>query len=113
MRQLLTIIIGFLHDFAAGCWAASVFAVFWLHRQNLAVDLLATVLDLKKQFFYLGLASITVVLLTGAGRSFTYVPGVYGRNAERKRRRALIVKHLLLFTVFGAGSWWQYSMVFR
>ncbi len=112
MQQLLTVIIGFTHDFAAGCWAATVFAVFWLHRQNLAVELVAALFDLKKQFFYLGLACIGVVLLTGAGRTFTYVPGVYGKNAERKRRLALVIKHLLLGTVFGLGSWWQYTMVF-
>lgn len=112
MKKIFTIFIGFIHDFAAGCWAASVFAVYWLERQNIAYDLIDIFFDLKRQFFYAGLICIAVVLATGAGRSFTYVGNVYGKDAETMRKVLLVVKHVLLFAVFGAGTWWQYSLVF-
>ena len=112
MKKILSIIIGFIHDFASGCWAASVFSVYWLDRQNMAFDLLGTFVELKKQFFYAGLVCILIVLATGAGRTFTYVDNVYGRKSEKKRRRMLILKHIFLFLVFGYGTYWQYSMIY-
>lgn len=112
MRQAIQITIGFLHDFAAGGWAATVLAVYWLDRQAQALGLADLLLGLEKQFFYAGLSSIGIILLTGAGRSFTYVNHVYGPAAESTRRRLLIIKHVALMIIFGAGTWWQYAMVF-
>jgi len=113
MKQIFAILIGFLHDFATGCWAATVFAVYWLDRQNFTVDLLTALLDLKKQFFYAGLFSIFLVFATGAGRSFTYTNNKYGKRHERKRRTLLIIKHLLLLTIFAVGTYWQYATIFK
>lgn len=113
MKKVLTITIGFVHDFAAGCWAATVFAVFWLDRQNVDVATEALVLDLQKQFFYLGIACVLMVFLTGAGRSFTYVGNVYGEGAEHLRRKMLILKHIVLFGIFGLGFYWQYALIYR
>lgn len=112
MKKIVTITIGFIHDFAAGCWAASVFAVYWLHRQPFMVDRLDVLIDLQKQFFHLGLASLVMVLATGAGRSFTYIDNFYGKSAENTRRRLLILKHLFLLVIFGYGTYWQYSIIF-
>jgi hypothetical protein len=53
-----------------------------------------------------------VVIATGAGRTFTYVDQHYGPEAESQRRRLLIIKHLILVVVFGAGTAWQYAMAF-
>ena len=107
----MSIIIGFVHDFASGCWAATVFAVWWLDRQGIGYELLEAFVELKRQFFYIGLVCIVVVLATGAGRSFTYVSNVYGKDGEKMRRILLIIKHIVLLTVFGWGTWWQYSML--
>lgn len=113
MKKALTIVIGFIHDFAAGCWAATVLAVYWLGRQPLPADVQSIVLGMKKQFFYFGIVCVLLVFATGAGRTFTYVGNVYGEDAERVRRRMLIIKHVLLITVFGLGIFWQYSMVYN
>lgn len=112
MKKIAAILIGFVHDFATGCWAATVFAVYWLHRQEGSVELLQGISALQRQFFYGGLACAAAVLLTGAGRSFTYAAGVYGPDAEKTRRRMLIGKHILLAVVFGAGTYWQYTIAF-
>lgn len=113
MRNVGKVIIGFLHDFAAGVWAATVLGVWWLERA--VVDATSrTVLDgLERELFWIGLVAVTLVFATGAGRTFTYVDNFYGPEAELARRRALIVKHLVLFTVFGGGIWWQWTMAFR
>ncbi len=113
MKQAFTIFIGFIHDFAAGCWGATVLSVYWLHRTEQEKGLGSLLLDLKKQFFYIGLACVGTVFIAGAGRMFTYVGNVYGDEAEKLRRRMLIIKHVLLITVFGAGIFWQYVMIYR
>lgn len=114
MKKAFTIFIGFVHDFAAGIWAATLLAVYWLHRVSDAQ--LETVLQaLMKEFFYIGLVCIAIVFLAGIGRTFTYayVGEVYGADAERTRKKMLIIKHVILLIVFGSGTYWQYVMVFK
>ena len=120
MKHIMTIIVGFVHDFSAGLWAASVLAVFWLERELGGVDaeaggevVAAALQGLQRQFFWVGVACVVLVMATGAGRTFTYVEGFYGEDAEKARRKTLIVKHVVLLTVFGLGTWWQWAMAFR
>ena len=114
MKKAFTIFIGFLHDFAAGCWLATVLAVYWLDRISKQKPELKTSLStLEKDFFYISLVCVAMVFAAGAGRTFTYVENVYGEDAEKMRRRMLILKHVVLFLVFGAGIYWQYSLAFN
>lgn len=113
MKKALTIFIGFIHDFAAGCWAATVLAVYWLKKLALErPELHSALAPLKKEFFWLGLSCVVIVLLTGMGRTFTYVGNVYGEDAEKTRRMMLIIKHVVLIAVFGLGLYWQYLMAY-
>ncbi len=113
MKRILTIINGFVHDFAAGCWAATVLAVWWLERATLREPTaMAALATLQHQFFWIGVGCSAAVLATGAGRGFSYVENFYGAAAEVGRRRLLIAKHVLLFGIFGAGTWWQFRIVF-
>jgi putative copper export protein len=112
VKRTLTIVIGFVHDFAAGCWAATVLAIYWLSKQTFSAEIASVALQMKKQFFWFGIACVFLVFATGAGRTFTYVTDVYGPDAERTRRRMLIIKHVVLLTIFGAGTYWQYTMTF-
>ena len=54
-------------------------------------------------------------MLAGMGRTFTYayIGSVYGEQSEQLRRKMLIVKHVMLLSVFGLGTWWQYILAFR
>lgn len=108
----ITIFVGFLHDFAAGIWAACAFAIWWLERPTPASAGREALAALQREFFFIALACLAVVLLAGVGRTFTYVSGVYGEHAEARRRRMLAVKHVVLLAVFSAGTLWQYAMVF-
>ncbi|MCX9073223.1 MAG: hypothetical protein OIN88_00985 [Candidatus Methanoperedens sp.] len=113
MNRYLTILTGFIHDFAAGLWVSTVLVVYLLNRQAIkSPELADALLPLKTDFFYIGLVCIAVVLFTGMGRTFTYIGNVYGENAEMLRKRMLIAKHILLFVIFGSGTYWQYTMVF-
>lgn len=116
MKRVFTIVIGFVHDFAAGCWAAALFSAYWLRRSSGEYpELIAPLSTLQRNFFYFGLGCIAVVLLAGVGRTFTYayIGNVYGEDAEKLRRKMLITKHVVLFTVFGAGTFWHYLLAFR
>lgn len=115
IKRAVTILIGFFHDFATGCWAATVLMVYWLDRLSPETPETQSALEaLEREFFYIGLGCIAIVLVAGVGRTFTYayVGSVYGEDAERLRRQMLIVKHMILFCVFGAGTYWQYTMAF-
>jgi hypothetical protein len=112
MKKALTIFIGFVHDWAAGCWAATVLGVWWLSRYSGTAAVSEILFELKKQFFYAGLFCVVLVFATGTGRTFTYVGNVYGEDAEKIRRKMLIIKHIMLLSIFGAGTCWQYFMTF-
>ena len=113
MNKVSTILIGFSHDFAAGCWAATVLSIYWLGQLSNNIEIQSALVPLKKDFFYLALICVGIVLLTGMGRTFTYIDNVYGEDSEKIRRKMLALKHILLFSVFGVGLYWQYSMVFN
>jgi putative copper export protein len=113
LRKSITIFVGFIHDFAAGCWASTVLAIYWINGiRSKSPELTQALAPLEIEFFYLGLACVVIVLLTGMGRTFTYIENVYGEDAEKLRKKMLIVKHILLFGIFGIGTYWQYTMVF-
>jgi putative copper export protein len=111
VRKTFTITIGFIHDFAAGCWAATMLAVYRLDRVIPGPESQSAISALQKEFFYIGIACILIVFGAGAGRTFTYVQNVYGEDAETSRRKLLIIKHVILFVVFGLGTYWQYTMI--
>lgn len=113
LKKSVTILVGFIHDLAAGCWVASVLAIYWLHNlQSSSPELAQVLTPLEKDFFYLGIACVGIVLLTGMGRTFTYIENIYGANTEKLRRKMLVAKHILLFGIFGTGTYWQYTMTF-
>ena len=103
---------GFIHDFAAGIWAACTFAIWWLERAIPGAADAGQLEALQRQFFYIALACVAIVLIAGVGRTFTYAANVYGEAAESQRRKMLVIKHAVLLAVFGVGTLWQYMTVF-
>lgn len=114
MRKIAIIVNGFLHDFAAGIWLAAIVMVVWLHEAHQAEPSTTVVMNmLERRMFWASVAAAVLIMTTGAGRTFTYVDNWYGEDAERARRRALIVKHIILFACFGAGYLWVWDKVFH
>ena len=114
IKKALAILNGFVHDFAAGIWLAAIATITMLHRAHSSHPEVVGVLNgLERRFFWASIAAMVVIMATGAGRTFTYVDNWYGPDAERARRRMLIVKHLFLFAAFGAGYLYVYGKVFH
>lgn len=113
-KKSLIITNGFIHDFAAGIWLAEIVMIAWLHQAHLEHSSTVAVLNLlEHRLFWGSVAAAVVVMATGAGRTFTYVDNWYGAEAEAARRRALLVKHVVLFAVWGAGYAWVWGKVFH
>jgi hypothetical protein len=68
LKRAVVIVTGFVHDFAAGIWAATVLSVWWIHRSP-ALQANENVLRaLMQQFFWIGVAAL-VMPPAPAGRS--------------------------------------------
>lgn len=115
LKKSLIVLNGFIHDFAAGIWLASIVTVTVLHKAHLKQpEIVADVLNhLERLFFWNSVAAMVVIFVTGAGRTFTYVDNWYGEDAERIRRRMLIIKHIVLFACFISGYLWTWGKVFH
>ncbi len=115
LKKAAIILNGFAHDFAAGIWLAAIAAIVLIHsmHRGRGDEVVAILNRLEHIFLWASIVSMVVIMATGAGRTFTYVENWYGPDAERVRRRMLIIKHMVLFSAFGAGYLAVYSMVFH
>ena len=114
LKKSAVVFNGFLHDFAAGYWLAALVAIAVLHRFHLQYPALIELLNrIERLFFWQSVGAMVIILATGAGRTFTYVDNWYGPDAERVRRRMLIIKHVVLFAFFGAGYLIFWGSVFH
>jgi len=114
IKKSALILNGFIHDFAAGIWLAAMMTIYLLHQAHLSHPEISAVLNvLERRFFWGSMAAMVVIMATGAGRTFTYVDNWYGEDAERLRRRMLIIKHVVLLAGFGAGYWFICGRVFH
>jgi len=110
---MIKIIIAYIHDFASALWVAAMLAVYWTTRIAAPSGLDEFLFQFKKDFFYFGLICLAIVMVTGAGRTFTYSSGQFGDNAEDTKKKILIIKHIIGFVIYGLGTYWQYLMVFN
>ena len=113
-KKTFSILNGFVHDFAAGIWLAVITTIVLLHRAHTAhPEIIGVINDLEHQFFWVSIVAMVLIMATGAGRTFTSVENWYGPDAERVRRRMLIVKHAILFACFGVGYLFVFGKVFH
>lgn len=114
LKKTAIIVNGFMHDFAAGIWLATIVTIVWLHSAHLANPSTTAVLNmLERRMFWTSVVAAVLIMATGAGRTFTYVDNWYGQDAERARRKALIVKHIVLFTAYALGYLVVWGKVFH
>ena len=114
LKKTAVILNGFIHDFASGYWLAAIVTIALLHRcHGVNQELTGIVNPIERLFFWQSVGAMVLILATGAGRTFTYVDNWYGPEAERARRRMLIVKHCILFAAFGAGYLFVWGKVFH
>ena len=114
LKKTAIVINGFVHDFAAGIWLATIVTISVLHDAHLKNSAVVGVLNhLERMFFWASVVAAILIMATGAGRTFTYVDNWYGEDAERERRKALIVKHIVLFSAYALGYLWVWGKVFH
>lgn len=114
IRKIAVVLNGFIHDFATGYWLAAIIVIGMLHRYHTgSPDLLPALNSIERFFFWNSIGAVVVIFATGVGRTWTYVDNAFGEATEGTRRRMLIVKHLLLLSVFGAGGCWAYFITFH
>ncbi len=112
MSHFIKVINAYIHDFASALWLASVLVVYWTDRYAIPAGTEDFFFRFRKDFLFIGIGSLVIIMITGAGRTYTYDAGQFGEDAEKKRKQILIVKHILGFIVYGAGTYWQYVMVY-
>lgn len=114
LKKTAIVVNGFVHDFAAGIWLATIVTIAVLHNAHLKEGAVTSVLNhLERMFFWWSVAAAVAIMATGAGRTFTYVDNWYGEDAEHQRRKALIVKHVILFSAYALGYFWVWGKVFH
>ncbi len=114
IKKTAIIFNGFIHDFSAGIWLAAIVSIAWLHGAHLNEPATTVVLNgLEQRMFWASVVAAVLIMATGAGRTFTYVDNWYGEDAERQRRKALIVKHVVLFSAYAFGYFWVWGKVFH
>jgi len=112
MKKTLIILNAYIHDFASALWLVTVLLVYWVGRYVPPPGSEEFFFQVKREFFFLGGGSLVVILLTGIGRTIAYRSGLYGDKAEKVRKVLLVIKHILGFLLYGAGTYWQYRMVY-
>lgn len=114
VKKTAVVVNGFIHDFAAGIWLATIVTIAVLHNAHLKEPAVINVLNrLEHLFFWGSVVAAVLIIATGAGRTFTYVDNWYGEDAERQRRKALIVKHVILLSAYTVGYLWVWCKVFH
>ena len=114
LKKSAIVLNGFIHDFAAGYWLAAIVTIVVLHRSHTATPGITAVINpVERLFFWQSVAAMVLIMATGAGRTFTYVENWYGPDAEKVRRRMLIIKHLILAAAFGVGYLIVWPMTFH
>jgi uncharacterized membrane protein len=114
LKKTAVIFNGFIHDFAAGIWLATIVTIAVLHDAHMKDPAVAGTLNhLERMFFWWSAGAAVLIMATGAGRTFTYVDNWYGEDVELQRRKALIVKHVVLLSAYALGYFWVWGKVFH
>ena len=101
-----------LHDVATGTWAACVIVIWLLSARMSGIpeEAAAALAEAVRWLFTLALAALVVIAATGGVRL-----GYWRRETDpgqmAKKRRALLVKHVAFFVIYGAGTLWLWTLV--
>jgi len=112
--KALVVVNNFVHDLSTGLWVSSIVVIYLLDMKTRSlVGLLVSpaLHDVMKTFFWLGIASIVVILATGSARLLYYRTESAGEDGQIKKS-LLIVKHVLFTFVFIGGTYLAYIYAF-
>jgi len=114
IKKTAIVLNGFIHDFSTGYWLASMITIILLHNFQAQYPEVSELLMVIEQFFFWNtIVAVVVIFATGGIRTFTYVDNFYGKEIEDSRRKLLIIKHFILFAIFGISGYFAYIMAFH
>lgn len=114
IKKAAVVMNGFIHDFATGYWLSDLIAIYFLHGfRGESAALSGALGSIERFFFWNSVAAALTIFATGGMRTFTYVDNFYGPETEQTRRRMLVIKHVLLIVIIGAGTYWAYCTAFN
>ena len=114
IKKAAIVLNGFVHDFATGYWLSALIAIGFLHDyQGRYPDIAALLGNIERFFFWNAMGAMVIIFATGGMRTFTYVDNFYGPEAEKTRRKMLIIKHVVLIVIFAIGGLWAYLRSFH
>jgi uncharacterized membrane protein len=114
MKAHLIIINNFVHDLFTGLWISIILLICLLERKvGLAQETLAEALkEIMQSFFWLGMCSLLVTVVTGIFRFLNY-KSANGNNSGTRKKQLLISKHILLGGILFGGTYIAYRFAFR
>jgi len=113
--KALVVVNNFVHDLFTGLWTSSVLVIYLLHRKTRSPEglLVSPALhDVMRTLFWLGIASVVLIVLTGSLRVLYYRAESIRGDREIKKQ-LLIVKHVLFTFVFIGGTYLSYLYAFK
>lgn len=114
LKKIAVVLNGFIHDLSCGYWLSCIIAITFLHNFQANYPEVSNQLNIIERFFFWNsIGAVAIILITGGVRTFTYVDNFFGENTEKTRRKMLVIKHIVLFVIFGSGSYLAYVMSFH
>jgi hypothetical protein len=101
-----------VHDVTSGTWAACLLVIWLLASRmgEMPAEAAAAISDTMWLLFWLLLASLVLVLVTGALRlRFWRIAAT--PDEVSVRRRAAVVRHVVYLVVYGGGTLWAWALV--
>jgi uncharacterized membrane protein len=106
MTSILVMLNNYMHDFATALVVVCSYAMLLLVRyaeKNSSRETTSMVLSIYPKMLHLTAGSFIFLILAGVVRSFTYENYEWAEAAGRGQIAALMIKHVLLFILFGYG----------
>lgn len=106
MLSILVLLNNYLHDLAAAVLISSMILLFVMARgveRQGGEELKALFVKVYKKFSLVPLMSLVIIILGGIVRTITYRQYEWAWAAGRGQVTALVVKHIILFTLVGVG----------
>lgn len=114
LKIWLVIINNFVHDLFTGLWISTILVIYLLGRKAdfaQGTPLATSLQEVMRVFFWLGIFSILIIIVTGIFRLREYRSKNSG-GSEPIKNKLLILKHILLGGVFLAGTYLAYIRAF-
>jgi putative copper export protein len=109
----LIIINNFIHDLFTGFWISTIIVIHLLKKKVPLIHGIPSdaFRDVIKVFFWLGLFSLIIIIVTGIFRTLNY-RYISSQIPEDIKRKILIIKHILLGIIFLVGTYLAYSYAY-